>query len=297
MNVLFRTFFVLLPLAFTHNAFALDSSSEQEVKDWYQIEFALFEHAEGARSELRYEAHQYSPLKTNDYQYYFENSYYRAGYPLSARHLSPIANELSVLYEPIKRLTRDRRTDLISSAYWQQSIDNDSATLPLKLNMELKGGRYLDGYIRVRRERFMHIEVDAFIFTPNYFPRVDWINWLRAPVAQPLGSLLIPANVASQHIDNPHAKDTSHSVNSAPFGNVKPKSSTPIIFESPISANDEPVLDNHSMVAMNVIRFRDSRRVKEGELHYIDHPALGLIASIKKIESPEVATFSYENAR
>jgi len=297
MNVLFRRFFVLLPLAFAHNAFALDSSPEQEVKDWYQIEFALFEHTEGARSELRYEAHQYAPLKTNDYQYYFENPYYRAGYPLSARHLSPIANELSVLYQPIKRLTRDRRTDLISSAYWQQEIDNDSATLPLKLNMEMTGGRYLDGYIRVRRERFMHIEIDAFIFSPNYFPRVDWINWLRAPVAQPLASLLIPANVASQNSAIPHAKDTLHSVNSASFVNVKPKSTTPVIFESPFNDNDEPVLDDHSMVAMNVIRFRDSRRVKEGELHYIDHPAVGLIASIKKTESPELAAFSYENER
>jgi hypothetical protein len=35
------------------------------------------------------------------------------------------------------------------------------------------------------------------------------------------------------------------------------------------------------------IRFlEESRRIKEGEIHYIDHPVLGIIVTIKEVQSP-----------
>ena len=277
MNALLnRVLLLLTPLCFflgsaqSHAAplaFGLDD------RDWYQVEFVLFEQLEGARTELRFEANEYSPLQTNDYQYYFETPYYDEGYPLlPGRHFSAIATEDSELSNSAKRLDRDRRTGLLTFAAWHQPIDNDSATLPLKLSMQLSGGRQLEGYVRVRRERYMHIEVDIFLFTPQYFLNIDWIDWLSSPLSRPLISLLIPESSSLAENDAPLTENTINQT---------------YVVSDELNFNEDKMISSQTMLAMNLIRFQDSRRVKEGELHYLDHPALGLVASIKKLEYTE----------
>ena len=250
-------------------------------RDWYQVEFVLFEQLEGARTELRFEANKYVPLQTNDYQYYFEKPYFNEGYPLLPdRHFSAIATEASELSGSAKRLNRDRRTGLLTFAAWQQPIDNDSATLPLKLSMQLSGGRQLEGYVRIRRERYMHIEVDIFAFIPQYFVSIDWIEWLSAPFSRPLISLLVPEPIK---LTASEASLNENSIND------------PFLMSEVLNSGEENAPSNQKMLAMNLVRFQDSRRVKEGELHYLDHPAFGLIASIKKLDTPDQSVFVGDN--
>ena len=282
MNVLHCLLLALFSLSLSSYANAVTPPEESVTKDWYQIEFALFEHTEGARSELRYEAHQYSAHQTTDYQYYFEQPYYRSGYPLLERHLGPVAQNDSILHRPVQRLVRDPRTDVLLQAYWQQPIDKESATLPLKITKTISDERVLEGYIRVRRERFMHIEIDVFVFRPRYVPTVDWVDWLKAPMAAPLASLLIPNESPSQKVLNKNGNANTSSTSEAGLFSVQ---------EQPLDNRMLKRVKESAMVPMNVMRFQDSRRVKEGELHYLDHPALGLITSINKVELASTEAF------
>lgn len=55
--------------------------------------------------------------------------------------------------------------------------------------------------------------------------------------------------------------------------------------EPPLSAGpiSEQITPPAAPTPSNIIHFKDSRRVRNGEIHYIDHPALGLIVTVREV--------------
>ena len=94
----------------------------------------------------------------------------------------------------------------------------------------------------------MHVDIDVFLADFTALPYTDLKDWVYVSdeTRWPLNWLLIP--LAYQH----------------------------------------PALETtgESLVANNTIHFKQSRRIKDAEIHYIDHPALGLMVTIKEIEAP-----------
>lgn len=54
----------------------------------------------------------------------------------------------------------------------------------------------------------------------------------------------------------------------------------PPLSAAPISEQSAPLVP---LAPSNIIHFKDSRRVRNGEIHYIDHPALGLIVTVREV--------------
>src|SRR5690606_29729616 len=50
---------------------------------------------------------------------------------------------------------------------------------------------------------------------------------------------------------------------------------------------EEPLLSEEDLLPAGFMQLRESRRVREGELHYLDHPKLGVVVRIEPVVPPE----------
>jgi len=243
-----------LLFAFSLIIFSTPGHAETPPEKWFQIEYVLFEHLNSDRHVLRFEDVKYDlPVRE---QYYYLTSNENAPSPYQ---LTTIAQSESDFVDVIKRVSASRELKVYSSGSWQQAIQRGEQLPPLKITggqSYNEGERFqLEGELQIRRERYMHVDIDVFLSDFTSLPYTDLKNWVFESDTSkwPLNWLLSP--LAYQH----------------------------------------PALNKagESLVAKNTIHFKQSRRIKDTEIHYIDHPALGLLVTIKKIETP----FKYgENA-
>ncbi len=221
------------------------ATEAEESKDWYKIEFVLFEHLNSDTHVLRYEDVKYQPLQHNQYSYLIDSDK-----PLSAFHLTPVAMQERETATAIERLERATATRVLMHGAWQQAIAEDEALPPLKidLNFDSPSPFSIRGSLGVRRSRYMHVDLDIYKTQFRALPYADIKDWFfeADDTAWPPSWLTQPATFES-----------------AMFSRV-----------------------GESDIAFSTIHFRQSRRIRDAEWHYIDHPALGVLVTIKKIDTP-----------
>lgn len=235
-------------------SFAFNAFSNESNEDWFQIEYVVFEHLNSDKSILRYEDTLYKPLQDIQYQYI-----YAFGEPMSPYQYEPMDLDQTDLGDAIKQLKRSQETRVIDHAAWQQVIDQDSQTLPLIVKA---GARYfedqfeLEGTITIRRSRYMHADVDLFLSEFTATPYSDLADWFFQNEEDRWPAQWLVSPLAYTH----------------------------------------PVLEKtgKSFVASNTYHLNHSRRVRDAETHYIDHPAIGMIVTIKAIENPNALEEDYE---
>ncbi|MFT7185031.1 MAG: hypothetical protein ACI84K_000403 [Pseudohongiellaceae bacterium] len=238
---------IFLPLVLALFIFSTLSYAEENPENWYQIEYLLFEHINSDRHVLRFEDVKYAPPLRE--QYYYLTSNKNAASPFQLKEIDKINSDFTDI---ISRVSKSRELRIYSTGSWQQAIRRGQKLPPLKITGGQSydnGKRFqLEGKLQIRRERYMHAEINVFLadFTP--LPYSDLKNWFFEPdtTKWPINWLLQPF------------------------------------------AHQSPILNEvgESLIPKNVIHFEQSRRIKDTEIHYIDHPALGLIITIKEIEPP-----------
>jgi len=229
--------------------FSSVSQAEESSANWYQIEYILFEHLLSDRHVLRFEDVQYKLPERDQYYYLTRNPH-----ALSPFQLQEIDQDQSDFTDILKRLSASRELRVHSAGSWQQAIQRGQKLPPLKITggssySNEEGNRFeLEGELKISRGRYMHVDIDVFLANFTALPYTDLKDWVYVSdeTRWPLNWLLIP--LAYQH----------------------------------------PALETtgESLVANNTIHFKQSRRIKDAEIHYIDHPALGLMVTIKEIEAP-----------
>jgi len=185
---------------------------------------------------------------------------------LSPFHLQLLDPDSTELKDALSHLSRNAEVRVYDSGAWQQAISRDQALPPIKIHRDMShvGGQVMTGEIQITRGRYLHSTVDLYLSDFMTLPYTDLKNWVfqDANIAWPLDWLLHPLS-----FDHPSLRAVGE-----------------------------------AQIAQNVIHLAQSRRIKDGEVHYIDHPALGLIITIKEIEPPfefgsdsEVESYSEEN--
>ena len=170
----------------------------------------------------------------------------------SPYQLKTIDESTSDFMDISKRISKSKELNILSSGSWQQPIIRGQKLPPLKITagQSYEGGNrfQLEGELQIRRERYMHAEINVFLADFIALPYDDLKDWFfeSDETKWPVDWLLQP--LAYQH----------------------------------------PALTKvgASLIPENVIHFNQSHRIKNSEIHYIDHPALGLIITIKEIEPP-----------
>ncbi len=220
--------------------------SEETQEDWFQIEAILFEHQQSDLDILRFE-YLDRILPTQREDYLY---YYELGAPLSANHIKPLEDDQRDLLEAFNRLNLDPLTRPVVYYAWQQAVARNAPIPPVKVHAGPETGPHamFEGYLQLRRNRYTHMAIDVFKNQFRVLPYNTITEWLLEDDwnAFPVSWLAMPLQVM----------------------------------------NGALTLKGTAYVPMNTLHISQSRRVKDGEIHYIDHPALGLIVTIKSIPNP-----------
>lgn len=198
-------------------------------------------------------------LQTDDHILRFEDTPYPIkkdkSYTIISKNPNPLStfeytqlneNEMD-LADALKKLKWSKAVGVLDAKAWQQPLVEEKTAYPVKIDKELSKGRTLFGEIQLRKSRYTHAEVELYLAEKVKYPFEDLKTWLL----------------------------TQHSTWSV-FDIVSPVTKPNAILTE-IGTSD---------LYKNIRYVKESRRIKDGEIHYIDHPTIGIIISIKEVSHP-----------
>tara|TARA_R110001592_G_scaffold88520_1_gene260682 strand:+ start:15866 stop:16639 length:774 start_codon:yes stop_codon:yes gene_type:complete len=167
--------------------------------------------------------------------------------PASAYQYTQLPENDMELANTIQKLKRSRAVEILDTHAWQQPLIEDAITPPIKINTEVSKQRTLFGELQLKKSRYTHAEFKLFLTQKITVPYKDMKDWfLDKNTKWKLIDLLTPI--------------TSDSTFTATIGT--------------------------SEIYQNIRYLGESRRIKEGEIHYIDHPVISVIITMKEVPSP-----------
>lgn len=176
-----------------------------------------------------------------------------------------LAPEAMKLREVAARVLRqhDFRT-LFHKAWRQPAASRDEANSIL-----VRGGdsfddhRELEGWVQLSVERYLHFRTDLWLSTFKSTAGLDQMPWPKLPRLPVTSTPRAPAGFAG-------TDDDFGGLLSAEYGAAL------------------PALDfgHRRYVVDRTVVLRQSRRMRSGELHYIDHPLMGILVRVTPYEPP-----------
>lgn len=166
--------------------------------------------------------------------------------PASPYQYTQLNEDKMDLEGALRKLRRSRDVAVLDAKAWQQPL-TDTHSPPIKIQALASQERTLFGELHLKKSRYTHAEFKLFLAKKISVPYENIQDWF------------LTQNTNLDLIDL----------------------LTPI--------NDQLSLDDSigiSELFQNVRYLGESRRIKEGEVHYIDHPVISVIITIKEIPSP-----------
>ena len=167
---------------------------------------------------------------------------------------------------------RDRgQRILFHSAWWAPLREGDSP-LPLVVDRaadpDTDAWPELQGSIHLYRSRYLHIELDLWLNTPaSYLPP----GWRIEPAPRPQPSLR-GATPDGQPFDP---------WNPPPVLNVGPD--TTFAAGALAAGNEDTIATGAPWPWKHAIVHRQARRMRSNEVHYLDHPVIGVVVKVRPL--------------
>ena len=164
---------------------------------------------------------------------------------------------------------------------WLQQVPKQADSLPIVIDRSGDSGQWprLQGSVTLHLSRYLHLETNLWLNTPgDYLPG----NW-QMP-APPLGppSLIIEDLSSPEPLPGMAAyEDTAAAaVEAAGPGEVVEETGEEIVEEGPVYPWRHAVL------------LQQKRRMRSNEVHYIDHPLLGIVIKITPVSAQELRVYA-----
>lgn len=194
-----------------------------------------------------------------------------------------IKKEERQLNSELRSLKRSRKYKILFHEAWRQPIlDKDSAS-----NIVLIGGEsfdshnQLEGTIKVYLSRYLHISTNLWLnnFEPNFNQPSQ--HWPRLP-EQPTNISLKEIEATDFNIENMDLINLNHSKFAIKMETEK---------QNQYAINDVPFdketfvgITGTNFITNRIVAFNSTRRMRSKELHYIDHPLMGILVKITKFD-------------
>lgn len=170
---------------------------------------------------------------------------------------------------------------------WMQLLQasENAPALPIWGGNTYDEHRELEGYITLSLSRYLHIQTNLWLteFVSNYGQAIE--HWPTLPVLEPSSAMHEPAT-----------KDISNfSLSGTSFGTQN------TLTDSWATQSSEPDPYAELLVApyliKNIATLKQKRRMRSGELHYIDHPKMGVLIKVEPLTSQSAIAISQEVAK
>lgn len=166
--------------------------------------------------------------------------------PASKFQFTQLPEEQMDLADAFQKLKRSRDVEILDMKAWQQPLPEGSVP-PIKITNKASKERTLFGELQLKKSRYTHAEFTLYLANKISLPYKDTKDWfLEKNTNRKLIDLVTP-------ISNPSS------------------------FSEAIGSSE---------LYQNIRYLGESRRIKEGEIHYIDHPVISVITTMKEVLSP-----------
>ncbi|EED33075.1 conserved hypothetical protein [gamma proteobacterium NOR5-3] len=189
-------------------------------------------------------------------------------------------------FRPQARSLRRQGHRLVFHGSWWAMLDDADETPSLIMDrsgdMDSLDWPALQGSLQVYRSRYLHIALDLWLNTRGeYLPD----GWQIDPPPLPAPSLSAQTLRGSKI--NPWSPDISSpgitldEIGSDTVSLPNPEASPdPDLMPSPIPGMTQEITDATDYPWHHAIVHRQSRRMRSGEIHYLDHPVIGVIVKV-----------------
>ncbi len=171
---------------------------------------------------------------------------------------------------------------------WQQTLvaPKHSPSIIINAGDTFDERTELGGSIRFSLNKFIHVDTQLWLarFTPNYGQE---LNWPIPPVAPTALNTQAHANydmTLEQNVDHFEQSPQDYGINTqavtSTFNNTDNSYTGTIGLQKPLDfgrGQETPQLNN---LTNEVITLIQSRRMRSQEMHYIDHPRLGILIKV-----------------
>jgi hypothetical protein len=238
--------------------------------DWYTIEVVIFSQLDAANVQSeRWPASPGQPKIENSVEPRYALGAGRSRDADDPLLRGPIAYQLLrrdsfTMTREARRIRNTRRYDVLYHAAWRQPglAKNESRALHIRSSDKGTARANIDGTIRVWRSRFLHVELDLLMRTNR-----RWAEFGAVP-------LNIPANGANEVMSGQPSTLSSSTADRQ----------SQVLGSSVIGgANTARALDD-----LAAFRLADHRRMRSKELHYIDHPTIGVLIKAERYARAEI---------
>lgn len=197
-----------------------------------------------------------------------------------------------------RRLSRSGRHDVLFHQAWRQPMLDKATSLPIILDRSgdnLSWPR-LQGSIKLYLSRYLHLQTNLWLNTDGYYLPGQW----RMP-PPPLGpaSLIVeqpePADLLDP--DTPSEESTWLPLDEEP--SAEPPWSTETERDEELDSDSDAVLEvdpGPLYQFRHAVTFQQERRMRSEEIHYLDHPMLGLVIQIRPLDEETLRILAREEA-
>ncbi|MEH6556663.1 MAG: CsiV family protein [Oceanicoccus sp.] len=187
-----------------------------------------------------------------------------------------LENDQLQLTPMARRISRQNDFQQLFHGAWRQPIAarNVAESILIRGGTQYDDHYELEGSISLGLERYLHINTDLWLSTFVTTSPQDGYVWSVLPQAPAtLNAERKAKNGDAFSIDDDFSATTSQNLLSPPSQNYD---------------NFFSNLTSNSYAVEKTVTLRQQRRMRSNELHYIDHPLLGLIIKIIPYEFPEI---------
>ena len=245
-------------------------------------------------SDVGYALFEQNTLSTDEVITYNLQAYEEMLRALDRRWLN--RNYLSMA-EQAKRVNRGRGRSLLFHGAWLQAVPERSAPNPVAISSRREGGEpvvdtpELEGEIAVTVGKYLHVDADlAYYPTGQATPEAT-------PSATRFGRQFNPATPEANRFTQQPPPSTTGSrarpvveLSSSRAANASEQREQ----TDPINSLAEPTLSEPTLSEPTIalkephLRMTQSRRMRSNQVHYIDHPGLGLLVKITQVPIPNL---------
>ena len=197
----------------------------------------------------------------------------------------------------VKAMLRTNKYRLLFYDAWRQPIKAKSETADIFIHGGKQYGKNneLEGTISISVNRYLHLHTDLWLtyFEPSFGSRTFDSNTLEWPLLPTQPKPLAPLKEQDSEITFTLESDQNNTLDwnfeSSPKNNPFEKNNPFALDEKAIELQSDQFsnVTDQLYIAKKIVKSVNTRKMRSGELHYIDHPEIGIIIQVDKY-SPEI---------
>ena len=268
-------------------ALLLPLSIEAKTDTWYQVELIVFSHPAGNDAEqwdatpnLAYpSASRLLADEVSTPVVISQPEQAAPTAPLQPAAFTILPSSQQALRNKAAAIQRSSRYQILFHEAWNQQMTDQANALPIVLDRSGDGGAWpeLQGTIKLYVARYLYLETNLWLNTRGEYLPGSW----RMP-APPIGPSSLIFEAPEPELELELEQPQRETITADPAIDLESQRvPSTLITITKRAETLEPIYPFR-----HAVRLHQTRRMRSGEVHYIDHPMLGVIVKITPLPDP-----------